>query len=236
MISEGTNIKNVKSINIEDSNGESYVENQIEDYMNKYDGTVFVLCSSANDDRVNAVRKAAQNSGRLICEDLFMTVMRNGAEEKAQSFQWFYIDEKTPRTYKYFEKLYNERKLVSAESLSKIQDKKVIFVRASMIPFMRRYLSNISSEEKNVLIYSMWNGYKVSKSVKEILAFCDEQGIDVVDLHVSGHSYRNGILKFIDSLEPKTLIPIHCDKDDREEFLRVHNNCKMLLDGEEFLV
>ncbi len=233
MISEGTNINASRTY----MKTEEDLQKEVIDLMENYDGTVFVLCSSANEERVNVLLESARATNRVPCEDLFLTILRDGKDKGIQSFQAYYIEKdksKNSHTYSYFDELYRNKKLVGAETLAKLPKKKMIFVRSSMLQFIKRYLKYRPNDEKNLLIYSMWKGYKESLAVKKVLEACNDLNIDVVDCHCSGHAYREGLESFITTINPKILVPIHCEKRDRESFLEIHNNCKNISDGEIF--
>jgi len=236
LISEGTNIRAEKQ-------GKNALQDEYEveqwayALMKKYDGTVFILCSSTNEERICAMYRAAKAAGRTVCEDLFLTAVRAPREENALRFVGNYTSKgKTPRTYPYFQRYFERRELLSAESLAKIPGEKVIFVRTSMLPFLKKYLGSRPASEKNLLIYSMWQGYWQTSAVQKLLTFCEDRKMNVVSLHSSGHAYRHTIQEFIRWLEPKALIPIHCDADDRSQFESLHPNCLMLHDGERWEV
>lgn len=229
MISEGTNIlrNTSQSGKLLD---EEWVTQCVSDVMKQNDGTVFVLCSSTNEDRIQAICNAAEQNERLVCEDLFMTSVRGKKTGNTQSFIANAVDERRSRIYAYFEKLYSEYKLVGAETLAKFPQKKVIFVRPSMRRFIERYLE-YSADGQNVLVYSIWNGYKQSEYMHDFLKFCENKNMHITECHVSGHAYRETIEKLINELNPRVLLPVHCDKNDREEFLLLHSNCLMSHDG-----
>lgn len=73
-------------------------------------------------------------------------------------------------------------------------------------------------------------------AVRRVLAFCEEHGISVEELHTSGHAGRDSIKALIDGLNPRALLPIHCEAENREEFLALHGNCLMLEDGQHWEV
>lgn len=234
LISEGTNIRR-RPINVEDSVkwDEDTIQQKAAEKMRNCSGTVFVLCSSTNEDRIQAITRAAKETGRQICEDLFQTSVRETQSGEIQRFVASYVDEyKTPRTYTYFKRYFTKMELVGAKTLAEKSWKQVIFVRASMRRFLSKYLKNCSEGENHLLIYSMWNGYKASRYTKQFLDFCVQRGMEVIDLHCSGHAYRETIQALIEGLAPAALLPIHCDKSDRAEFLELHPNCWMLKDGE----
>lgn len=235
LISEGTNIRAEKQSSNTPQN-EKQVEQRAFELMKQYDGTVFVLCSSTNEERIRAMHRAAKAAGRAVCEDLFLTAVRTQREENTLRFVAHYTSEKeTPRTYAYFQRCFERRELLSAGSLAKLPGKKVIFVRTSMLPFLKNYLA-CRLDEKNLLLYSIWQGYRETRPVNDLLDFCDSYGIDVADLHCSGHAYRNAIQELIGVLNPQALIPIHCEAQDREKFKALHPNCLMVRDGERWEV
>ncbi len=233
LVSEGTNIRAEKQSTPKDEN---QVEQRACDLMKQYDGTVFVLCSSTNEERIRAMHRAAYATGRTACEDLFLTAVRTQREENTLRFVAQYTsEEKTPRAYAYFQRCFERRELLSAESLANLPGKKVIFVRTSMLPFLKNYLA-CRHDEKNLLIYSIWQGYRETRPVKDLLTFCNVREIEVADLHCSGHAYRNAIQELIGVLNPQALIPIHCEAQDREQFKALHPNCLMQRDGERWEV
>ena len=235
LISEGTNIRAEKQSSNTPQN-EKQVEQRACELMMQYSGTVFVLCSSTNEERIRAMHRAAKTARRTVCEDLFLTAVRMGREKNTLRFVAHYTSEKkTPRTYAYFQHHFERRELLGAESLAKLPGKKVVFVRTSMLPFLMSYLA-CCPDEKNLLLYSIWQGYRETRSIKELLAFCDAYGIDVSDLHCSGHAYRSAIQELIRVLEPEVLIPIHCEAQDRRQFEELHPNCLMMHDGKRWEV
>ncbi|MCY1714867.1 MBL fold metallo-hydrolase [Caproiciproducens galactitolivorans] len=235
LISEGTNIRVEKQSSNTPQN-EKQVEQRAFELMKQHGGTVFVLCSSTNEERIRAMHRAAKAAGRAVCEDLFLTAVRTQREENTLRFVAHYTSEKeTPRTYAYFQRCFERRELLSAGSLAKLPGEKVIFVRTSMLPCLKNYLA-CRPDEKNLLIYSIWQGYRETRPVNDLLDFCDSYGIDVADLHCSGHAYRNAIQELIGVLNPQALIPIHCEAQDREQFKALHPNCLMVRDGERWEV
>lgn len=237
LVTEGTNIRPGKQERAGEFQGEEWVKRRAAGRMRLYEGTVFVLCSSANEDRIQAISTAAAWAGRTVCEDLFQSAVRNRADESIQRFVASGI-RRDSRAWPYFEKLYHQKALVGAETLAKLPGKKVIFVRTSMLPFLAKYMDVRPPEEEKdpLFLYSMWQGYKQTAAVKRLLDFCGERGITVEDLHTSGHAVRGEVRALIDGLNPAALLPIHCEAEDRGEFLSLHENCLMLNDGQRWEV
>lgn len=237
LITEGTNIRPGKQGRSGELQGEKWVEQRAAERMQLYAGTVFVLCSSANEDRIQALSAAAVRSGRTVCEDLFQAAVRGGTGENVQRFVANGV-RKDSRVWPYFDKLYRQRALVGAETLARHSERKVIFIRTSMLSFLTKYLDARPREEEqsSLLLYSMWQGYKQMAAVKRLLQFCEARGITVEDLHTSGHAVRDQVKALIDGLRPAALLPIHCEAGDRGEFQSLHDNCLMLDDGQPWEV
>lgn len=242
MVSEGTNISNSRSNLKGTIKGESYVEAVATEAMEKYKGDVFVLSSSTNMDRVQAIYKACKKTGRVMAQDLFMSSITNCIDAGIPSpftcddvigYVANYVDkEHSPRQHCYLESHHLD--FMSAKELAAVKNK-VIFIRTSMLAFLDR-LKMHSSLQDSVLIYSMWDGYKEKSDVKALLSYCMENGIAVETAHVSGHVYRRELGKFIAALQPTVLVPIHCEEKERSEFLKLHDNCVMLNDKEVYEV
>lgn len=240
LISEGTNIRVAQT---RQDNGlcrtlrdEVMIEEEASKLMEAHEGTIFVLCSSTNEPRIRAIEAACCRMGRTPCHDLFLTAVRGDLAKtdacRVQSFVASGVsEERTPCIYPYFRRYYRQRALVGAASLAKQPQKQVLFVRTSMLPFVKKYLASRDGND-HALIYSMWEGYRQTKPVQELLDFFKAKSIPIIPLHCSGHAYQKAIKAFIWWLQPKVLIPIHCDKEDREQFQNFCSNCLMPGDGE----
>ena len=238
LVCEGTNIRRTPQEREAGRRGEDWVMQRAQEEMLRCPGTVFVLCSSTNADRIDAISQAAEQAGRLLCEDLFQAAVypkeaRTTVPER-QLFVASYVDQaKSPRIWPYFRRLHRARALVGAESLSKRPEPKVVFVRTSMFSFLKRYL-DARPEEECLLLYSMWQGYRQSDATQKFLDFFARRNIPVVDLHCSGHAYWETLEAFVAELTPAALVPIHCQAGDREEFLSLSKCCQMLSDRERW--
>lgn len=236
LITEGTNVSLSARGYSSEIRDEGDIAAEAEKICREYDGTVFVLCSSANEDRVQAFKTAAGNTGRTDYEDLFMAALRRSDDTNKYKFIASYVEENTPQ-HAYFDSFYAKRELIGAESLAHIDGAKLLFVRLSMAGFIGRYLSCLHDSEKqkkHVLIYSMWKGYTKSGYTKKFLQAVKEAGVDIIYLHCSGHAYIDTLKSFAEKVSPSVLIPVHCDKRDREMFYDIYKSCRILEDGERF--
>lgn len=239
LITEGTNIRPEKEWQTGRFQGEAWIQHRVAGRLRVHQGpgTMFVLCSAANEDRIQAFTKAAARFCRTACEDLFQSAVRGHMDENVQRFVANPVEEGS-RAWPYFETLYQQKALVGAETLARLPGQKLIFVRTSMLPFIEKYMAARPPEEEQhpLLFYSMWEGYKQTAAVQRVLEFCRKRSITVVNLHTSGHAGRDTVKALVDGLRPAALLPIHCAAEDREEFLSLHNNCLMLNDGQRWEV
>lgn len=236
LITEGTNVNTASRGYSPKIKDERDVAAEAEKLCGEYDETVFVLCSSANEDRVQAMKAAAKNTGRTDYEDLFMAALRRSGDTNKYKFIANYVKENTPQ-HEYFDSYYSKGELVGAKTLAKSGNSKLLFVRQSMSDFIGKYLSSLpvsKRQKKHLLIYSMWNGYTKSAYTQKFLKAVKSMGIDVVHLHCSGHACADTLKDFVETVSPSVLIPVHCEEKDREAFNDICASCKMLEDGERF--
>lgn len=236
LITEGTNINTEEKNYSTAITTEDDITQETIKICNVYDGTVFVLCSSTNYDRITAIQKATKECGRSYYEDLFLGALdKDNCDYKYTT----YFQSDDSETKKYFNEFNQIKKVISISSMAKYDCKKLIFVRQSMIYFIKKYLNCLSDKEKekkNVLIYSIWNGYKQSNYTTKFLNEIKGLGIDVIDLHCSGHAYYNKLVDFIKDINADTVIPIHCEKNDRNMFNNISKSVCLIGDDDLFLV
>jgi ribonuclease J len=84
------------------------------------------------------------------------------------------------------------------------------------------------------LLYSYWHGYIRNKDWRECRKKIEEAGGDLVCHHVSGHIYEQDLVKFVEALGAKTVIPIHTSEP--AGFGKLFNNVTRLTDGERHTI
>ena len=70
--------------------------------------------------------------------------------------------------------------------------------------------------ENGLLIYSMWDGYKTKddksgQKLRDLLEFVQSEGMEVKDIHTSGHADPQAIRQLIEKVNPKHIIPVHTE-------------------------
>ncbi len=204
LLIEGTNLYKEEYI----AESEFEISERAEALMKSTSGNVFVLQSSANIARIQAIYNAAKRTNRILLVDIFTANILNKLPKRIPNpftFDDVYLFFPMALTQKaiaekpHLFKPFSRFKIVSEELHSRKD--MVILVRESMIYEVRKRIN----KEDSCLIYSKWNGYKEEQKTAQFLKLFDK----VVDLHTSGHADIPSIKEFVSALNPKTIIPIH---------------------------
>lgn len=205
LICEGTNIGVGKA-----SLSERDLENKLVDIC-KNDKPVFVLQSATNIDRIVSVYRAAVRSNRLfimrllqadICAELPNIPQPNGFKMCFAYSEFPMSDEK----YKHYSEKYGMR-LIGREGISKIK-KYVLEITSKDLLYLQN-LAEICDLKGAKLIYSTWSGYKDRDDMKEFLDGVKKLGIEIIDLHASGHADGKAIDALKEKVNPDKFIQIH---------------------------
>lgn len=201
--------------------------------ISKTDAPVFVLMAATNIDRLVTAFKAARRSNRVLIQDLYMAEVASAAGENIPNAQTFsgvrvFITNGWNGRYELLDSKYRKNKIGKA-GIAK--QKFVMCVR----PSMKSYLETLSDEisfDGGILFYSMWNGYKQKEEIAEFLQFMQSKGVQIVDLHTSGHADEATIRKLVEDVDPRYVIPVHTEN---ASFFDRYKNCTVMHD-EEFSI
>lgn len=209
LIHEGTNIgKNSRTIT------ESELENKAVEIMRSTDLPVFVLQSATNIDRLVSIYRASKRSGRIMYMDNYTSLIASAAGgsiprpdvfEKVIAF--------TPRAVRgkrgdMFLRIANKRGLNAIANGTK---RFTMLVRPSMSEYIKK-LHCIAHICGATLIYSIWNGYKETDRMKEFLSEMKELGVNIIDLHTSGHACAEDIEILKNTVSAKEYVCVHTEK------------------------
>lgn len=184
IICEGTN---------KNKGDKSVTENELENMLMKEfdnDRPVFVLQSATNIDRIVTMYRAALKSGRKfimrliqadICSELPNIPSPNGYD-KCYVYTAYPLSKENHDNYA---KKYGKR-FVGRDSIAQKNDY-VMQVTSNDLQYLQK-LSQSADLRGAKLIYSMWRGYKDKEDMKAFLKGIENLGIQIVDLHVSGHA------------------------------------------------
>jgi len=229
LLCEGTNISGKDGITEDD------VRERATQAMRRNERPVFALSSAVNINRIKSIAQACAESGRTLAVDPFQDAILNelgvAAPRSALGFVWHSVsEEKSPRAHKHLhENMYRRRRrYFSVEKIAR-KEKLTFMVRQKMGDFIEN-LNNYMPLSDATFIYSIWHGYKAHPDIQKLLNICAEKGIKIVDIHASGHVYKEDLQQTISRLRPAALVPIHTEAP--EAFSEFHNNVIIPEDGE----
>ncbi|MDE5579906.1 MAG: hypothetical protein K2I95_00615 [Treponemataceae bacterium] len=189
LICEGTNVGSQKQCF-----SESELEDKLVDVMHKNDKPVFVLQSGTNIDRLVSVYRATKRSDRILYEDNYTALIAYAADGKIPRPDVFGdVYAFTPRALsgmrkELFFKFENRRGWRQIKKNTNF----VMLVRPSMRGYMEKLHKEIGLQGAT-LVYSMWSGYKENEDMKTFLDRLKDLGVEIVDLHTSGHASEEDI-------------------------------------------
>ena len=206
LICEGTTLSRKNHV----SETEAELEEKVVNRIKGTDGPIFVLQSSTNIDRIVTMYRSAKRCGRIFLQDLYMADITSsiGGNIPNPAFDDVFPFMTNSRRY---DGLCKYPSRVGKEFISRAQF--VMCVRTSMLGYLRS-LSELMSFENGYFIYSFWEGYKETESVKTFLNVCRELGLKVITLHTSGHADAKAIEQLIAKTNPTEILPIHTENPD----------------------
>ena len=258
LLCEGTNIE------IENEKTEENVLLRAVQIMEQTNEEIFVLCSTTNINRIEAIASAcnACSPKRTMVIDQFMNAILKQVGYNIRKtiqinrFMSYFVEKgESPRIDKHIWCKDFIPGYIKADELAAMQNL-TIMVRQSMGKFLVRLGRhklrlkiegkakdcNIKRDEvieqkpfsNSTLIYSMWTGYKGSKYTSDFLKLCTDLGMKIEDLHISGHAYREQIKTAIEEIDPITVIPIHTENE--EAYKGLHKNITTIPNGKTWSV
>ena len=83
-------------------------------------------------------------------------------------------------------------------------------IHASMCRYLEK-LNELSPLKGAVLIYSMWHGYRSEGKTAELISALEKMGVEIVELHTSGHADKSTIERLERALKPRKTIFVHTE-------------------------
>jgi ribonuclease J len=216
---------------------ETDVEQGIKDILEKKDNIAFLFASSQNIDRLVSAYKACRKTGTTFVIDLYTAFILHqlGKEKKSlPQYNWsnvrvkffkFHADKIAEAGHEKLLYAFNRSKIEMAE-INQSKDKILMILRDnSLFPRVVRYIQPIKGA---TIVYSMWEGYLTDK----FRDYCKDKGIEIKQIHTSGHAILKDLKAFAGALKPKTLIPVHTFEP--EQYPNLFKNVKVLNDREAF--
>lgn len=207
LLCEGTTLSRENYVAV----SEQELEKRAADLFCTTTGPVFVLQASMNIDRIVTMYRAAKQSNRIFLEELYMAEIATAAGKNIPNpnFDDVYAFITSPSRHA---ELMKHNHIAGKSFIASRPF--VMCVRNSMFRYLKS-LSQKISFENGLLIYSFWSGYRETDSMKSFLSECEKMGLRIVTLHTSGHADANTLKKLIDTVNPKSLFPIHTENAEK---------------------
>lgn len=195
---------------------ETEIEQELTEIFRKSDCINYIYTSSQNIDRIVSLYKACLKSGKNFVIDVYTANVLNVLSEFAklpnplkgyEQIKVLFPNRITTGLFKRgLGELANKfaKSKITKDEISKNPSDFVVIVR----PSMKNDLNKITANQGN-LIYSMWEGYKEQASTKNFLDWLKSKNFAIIDIHTSGHADIETLKEFADSINPKSIIPIH---------------------------
>lgn len=209
LLIEGTNLYKDDFI----AEKEDMLQQRAEKFMKDINGTVFILQSSANIDRITQIYKAAKHTNRTLLVDIFTAHILMKMPTTIPNPRTF-KDVKIFYPYWLTKKMFDnkEDELMNMFSMYKLPKEELknrsdlcILVRENMLFDITHRMNYTNSG----LIYSKWEGYKKDPKTTKFLSFFENFNLPTTSIHTSGHADIPTIKAFVGGLKPKMIIPIH---------------------------
>ena len=174
------------------------------DYIKDKNGSVFIMMSAQNIDRLITAQNIADHTGRVLLQDVYTAQVAKSCGVLSDRAKVFMTGG---------DKQYEQLQQFSDVKIGKHEIAKIPFmmcIRQSMKNYLSK-LNELVSFEGGVLFYSMWKGYMEQPKMQEFLDFMTSKGVKVHILHTSGQADAMTIDKIIDKTSPKTIIPVHTE-------------------------
>jgi len=219
---------------------ETDIENELVSTFTKDHGPHLIYTSGQNIDRLVSIFRACRRTGKILALDFYIakvlkTLSAYGRlpfpSQDFPEIKVFFpyrlarmISSKGKQEMLYQFKDYK----ITKEQISEQADRIVMTVR----PSMQGDLERIDNLDGGQFIYSMWKGYKEEGRTKEFIDYLSNRGLDEKQLHTSGHADQATLLRMIDILKPKNIVPIHTFEGDAYKNVFIGDNVVRINDGE----
>jgi ribonuclease J len=165
-------------------------------------------------DRLVSIYRATRHSGRTLVIDLYTAFVLDKLSVISPSipqFGWggirvlysYYHAQKLADLDKSLLYKYKSAKIEFEEIRDNPEDK-VLLAKDSR--YFRNIITKLKDSGKALAIFSMWHGYLERSNLVE---FLETNGIQITEIHTSGHAYVSQLQMLADALKPRWIIPIH---------------------------
>ncbi len=209
---------------------EKDLEQKAAELMSKYK-RVFVLQAGTNIDRLVSFYKASRKNGKVFLMDSYVAGITENlpnipnVKTFSDVYAFWIIPSRGRNFVRKCESDWAMRKYRKILGYCEIGSPKngrnidlsnfTMLVRSSMLNFLKRVDDDKKARfktsifENSVLIYSLWSGYKEKEDIKTFLSEMQSLGVDIVDLHTSGHADKFTIDLLKSKVSPSVIEYVH---------------------------
>ena len=216
---------------------EDAVEEAIYKVITGQQSCTFIFCSSQNLDRLVSVYRAVRRAHKTLVIDLYTAFVLDKLAAISPSIPQFdWREVRILYTYSHAIKLAElDKALLYKYKKAKIEVETIKDAPQDMVilnkdnSYFRILLGKLGVDGRGKCIYSMWHGYLEHSNLAD---FLDSHGIELLEVHTSGHAYVEDLKRLADTLSPCLLIPIHTFHPER--YGSIYNNILQLEDGQTY--
>jgi ribonuclease J len=212
LLLEGTTIGRENKNGTIDS--EQELESHFKNEFQKSEGLTLVHCSSQNIDRIVTIYRACKKAGKKLVIDLYTAAIleATGNNNIPQSY-WGDVCLFVPLRQRVQIKNINLFPLLDRHSLHRIYQHQLSESPADYVVLFRLIhiwdINKMRIQSKCKYIYSQWDGYWYEDSFASVREWIKSNGIEKKNIHTSGHSGKEDLIRFAKDLAPRKIVPIH---------------------------
>lgn len=197
------------------------IEDQATAIAKESQNAILLHFSSQNIDRLVSFYRAAIRSDRTFVVDVYTallldTLVKTSSHPKLPHPSSSYKNMRVmfpPNVNDRLKEHHGEEILfkfapykITKEQISQERSKIMMMVKPSIV---RSFLRDISGLEGATFVYSLWRGYLDEPGTKKFKDYIDGLNMTWKFLHTSGHAPPEALREIVDTLRPKTVVPIH---------------------------
>jgi ribonuclease J len=214
LLMEGTNLPHS-----EEPVAEGTLEQRFQAVFAETRGRVFVAWSSQNLDRTSTLLSACRETGRTLVVDLFTAEVLQALKPFApvpvpgEAGLRVVVTRALARRYEKIGKgefvaaFRTNRTGMGAVRLNQRPGSLTIMVRPSMV---RDYAAkDVCPTAEDAWCFSQWRRYLDEPAWAPVKSWFDGGGTPLHCIHTSGHAGRSGLVRLVDAIRPRCLVPLH---------------------------
>ncbi len=210
------------------------LEKEIAGHISGAPGLVLATFSPIDVDRLVTYLKATMQTNRTFVVDAYAAYVMHLVKSEIPIPD----PAKTDAIRVYFNEAFKRKKIEKLEQLFQSNSIELDEIRAAPSRFVMAFRPNMVQLDfggkippDTRCLYSYWKGYLEEAEWQALQQQLQDIEGDFVPAHTSGHIFVDDLVQFVNSINPKTVIPIHTFEP--QEFSKHFANVVVLNDGQE---